>query len=242
MVAFQIHLVARVDDCSKVAQNLKRSTQCEDLLTVRLAWSKNVHEEKRLSKTDDPGSRNPKFCVLLNLSLFLKKWLQDGDRATSQWLFANGRTDQTSAEDAQDKETERCKTLCTKMQKSILDDTTVFERSLLAGKLGTHSIRKYAATVVRKCSIPKDNLNHRARWKSKQIQDTYVGMELKAGLTFLVQAIYKAREGLGLTDDWMSRFVAPAITAAFDEGVGAVLGQALLWACMNPVVADLKRG
>ena len=50
--------------------------------------------------------------------------------------------------------------------------------------------------------------------------------------------IYKAREGLGLTDDWMSRFVAPAIMAAFDEGVGAVLGQALLWACTDPVAAD----
>ena len=180
MVAFQIHLVARVDDCSKVAQNLKRSTQCEDLLTVRLAWSKNVHEEKRLSKTDDPGSRNPKFCVLLNLSLFLKKWLQDGDRATSQWLFANGRTDQTSGEDAPDKETERCKTLYAKMLKSILDDSTIFERSLLAGKLGgTHSIRKCAATVARKSGVSKDNLDYRARWKSERMQDNYVGMELK---------------------------------------------------------------
>ena len=77
------------------------------------------------------------------------------------------------------------------------------------------------------------------------MQDNYVGMELNwHDISFTSKLckqgsfiIYKAREGFGLTDDWMSRFVAPAITGAFDEGVGAVLRQALLWAYMDPVLA-----
>ena len=77
----------------------------------------------------------------MNLALLLKKWFQDGEGTTSQWVFANGRTDETCGEEAQDKETERCKTLYAKMMKSILDDTTIFERSPLASKLGTHSIQ-----------------------------------------------------------------------------------------------------
>ena len=78
------------------------------------------------------------------------------------------------------------------------------------------------------------------------MQDNYVGMELSwpdiscaSKLCKGSFVMYKARQGLWLTDNWMSRFVAPAITAAFDEGVGAALGQALLWPCMDPVVADL---
>ena len=44
LVTFQIHLVARGDDCSKVLKkNLEQSAQqFPDLLTVWLAWSKNV--------------------------------------------------------------------------------------------------------------------------------------------------------------------------------------------------------
>ena len=86
----------------------------------------------------------------------------------------------------------------------------------MAGKLGTHSIRKYSATVARKSGVGKDNLDYRARWKSKRMQDNYVGMELcwpdihcasklcKGGFI-----VYKPREGLGLTDDWIARFIAP---------------------------------
>ena len=62
-------------------------------MTVRLAWSKNVYEESDCPKQMVLGSRNSKFCVLLNLSLFLEKWLQDGVGTTSQWLFANGSTE-----------------------------------------------------------------------------------------------------------------------------------------------------
>ena len=65
-----------------------------------------------------------------------------------------------------------------------------------------------------------------------RVQDNYVGMELSwpdiscaSKLCKRSFVIYKARQGLGLTDGWMSTFVAPANTAAFDEGVGAVLGQ-----------------
>ena len=112
MVAFQIHLVGRGDDCSKVLKNnLQRSSQFQDLLTVRLAWSKNVYEERDCPKQMVLGSRNSKFCVLLNLSLFLEKWLRDGAGTTSQWVFADGTTDRMSSEEAQDKETDRCKTL-----------------------------------------------------------------------------------------------------------------------------------
>ena len=78
------------------------------------------------------------------------------------------------------------------------------------------------------------------------MQDNYVGMELScpdgACASKLCKGdfiVYRLKDGLGLTDDWLSRFIAPATTAAFNEGVGAILGLALLWACMDCNAAEL---
>ena len=113
------------------------------------------------------GSRNPKYYVLVNLAIYLEKWLQE-DGTTSQWLFADGITDQTSPEAEQDKETTRCKNLYARTLKAMLDGIN-FERSPMTGKLGTHLICKYSATVARKSGVSKDNLDCRARWKSKRM-------------------------------------------------------------------------
>ena len=206
---------------------------------------KNIHEEQGCPKQMVLGSSDPRYCVLLNLAVFLEKWLRDWTGTTSRWLFTDGTTNQTSSEESQEKETERYKVLYAKTLKNILEDNSFFEKSPLAGELRTRSIQKYSATIARKSGVSKDNLDYQARWKSKRMQDNYVGMELswpditcasklcKGGFI-----IYKPKEGLGLTDDWLSRFIAPATTAAFDEGVGAILGRALLWACMDPNAAE----
>ena len=107
--------------------------------------------------------------------------------------------------------------------------------------------KKYSATVARKSGVSKDNLDYQARWKSKRMQDNYVRMELSwpdiacaSNLCKCSFIIYKAKDDLGLTNDWGSRFIAPATTAAFDEGVGAILGCTLLWACMDPIAAEAR--
>ena len=58
--------------------------------------------------------------------------------------------------------------------------------------------------------------------------------------------MYRQKQGLNISDDWIACFVAPSITSSFDEGVGAVLGRALLWAVMDPeycevVSSDIRR-
>ena len=80
MVTFQIHLVGCGDDCSKVLKSyLQQNSQFQNLLTRPPAWSKNVYEERDCPKQMVLSStRDSRFCVLLNLSLFLEKWLRDG--------------------------------------------------------------------------------------------------------------------------------------------------------------------
>jgi hypothetical protein len=92
---FQLHLMPRTDDTSHVVkESLQRSTQFRDYLTVSLRWSKNVSEERDCPQQIQMGSMNTQYCVLVGLSLFLEKWIRDGDGATSQWLFCDGTTDE----------------------------------------------------------------------------------------------------------------------------------------------------
>ena len=59
------------------------------------------------------------------------------------------------------------------------------------------------------------------------MQDNYVRIELSwpditCSTSKLCKGgfiIYKAKDGLGLTDDWVSRFIAPATTAAFVQSL-----------------------
>ena len=46
--------------------------------------------------------------------------------------------------------------------------------------------------------------------------------------------MYKAKDGLGLTNDWIALNVCPNITRSFDRKVGAIMGKALLWAVYEP--------
>ena len=98
---------------------------------------------------------DPRYCcVLLNLAVFLEKWLRDGAGTISQWLLlADGITDQTSSEASQDKETERCQLLYAKTLKNILEDSSVFEKSPLAGKLGTCSIQKSTLQLLQESLV-----------------------------------------------------------------------------------------
>ena len=85
------------------------------------------------------------------------------------------------------------------------------------------------------------------------MQDNYVGMELAwPDITTVSKLckggfiVYRQKQGLNISEDWIAWFVAPSIPSSFDEGVGAVLGRALLWAVMDPehcefVSPDIRR-
>ena len=93
----QLHVIGQSDDMAHIQKtNLEQSMQFRDYLSIQLRWSKNVQEERDCPKQVVVGCMNAKYCPLLALSLFLEKWIQDGDGAGSQWSLVNGVTDQNS--------------------------------------------------------------------------------------------------------------------------------------------------
>ena len=244
----QLHVIGRSDDMAHIQKtNLEQSMQFRDYLSIQLRWSKNVQEERDCPKQVVVGCMNAKYCPLLALSLFLEKWVQDGDGAGSQWLLVNGVTDQNSPLETQERECTAGKNSYSAAVKWVIEsDQFVRIGRNQNDKLGTHSIRKYATTMCRDNGASTDDIDYRARWKVSRMQDRYTGTQLHwpdihAASKLCLGGIckYKVKDGSGITNEWLSREVAPAITASFGAAVGNILAKALLWACYEPSQVDL---
>jgi hypothetical protein len=114
---------------------------------------------------------NPVFCVFISLGLWLESNLKSNPSAiASPYVFSFPTTLQCLA--------------VVKKAKDIAQSffgQNVFKREefQMAGLLGSHSIRKFAATHVRKCGISKDDKDIRGRWKGKgRVSDVYDNVEL----------------------------------------------------------------
>jgi hypothetical protein len=204
-----------------------------------------VSEERDCPQQILIGSMNTKYCVLLGLSLFLEQWIRDGDGATSQWLFCDGTTDETSTTKQQNNEAKKANGKFRNILKTIIDSDT-FIRDPSKGRLGSHSIRKIAATMCRQRGVPKDDIDYRGKWKLKRMQDRYTNIQLDwpdvnaaSKLCDGGPVLYKPKDGSGITDEWLAREVAPGISTSFGVAVGAILAKSLLWACFEPSTIEL---
>jgi len=149
---------ARVDDASKKAwKNLKQNTVEEQILLSlisRLCWSKNIMEERDAPNQILLGADNPSFCVMLGLGSWLEYWCEQGYFKTSEFLFG--------INDEDDPDT--IKRRASKIMAEVLRDPSfdaVLELGHEENKVGTHSIRKFAADIAAKNGALSDHIDYR---------------------------------------------------------------------------------
>ena len=115
-------------------------------------------------------------------------------------------------------------------------------------KVGTHSIRKLAATFARRNGCSKDDVNTRGRWKRlKQMVDNYIANEIpypdaKAAAALCIGSAikYELKKDCGVDEEWISQYVVPEVTEKLgDKRAAHILGKALLWACLDPEGQDI---
>ena len=133
VLTIQWQLIGRIDDVMKLDKStIRPNMQYPFTLLIKMCWSKNIREERESPIQVLFGSMDPLICPLLNLAA----WLEFGDAATSEKLFGSRSNRSVS---------------------NILG--RVFSSSLFRavrpGPLGTHSIRKGAATFASRFGIPK---------------------------------------------------------------------------------------
>ena len=157
-MCFQVHLIARMDDSMNVLmENIAVHPRFPFCLRTRLKWSKNVREERDAPWQIMVGCQDSDFCVLTNLSLWLEVFFTEYTHApNTPYLFG-------FSEDCRIPEGgESCKNTL----KYILTSNIFKSQDLQLEEgdcVGTHSLRKFGATRVRRCGVTKDEKDTRGR-------------------------------------------------------------------------------
>jgi hypothetical protein len=206
-----------------------------NVLKARLTWSKNVQEERDAPWQIVLGSLDSVFCVYLSLSLWLELNLKTNPNSFESpyvFSFSNDVGIPTGGVKAKD------------AVQNVFGQK-VFNREEFVddeGPLGSHSIRKFGATHVRRCGCSKDEKDIRGRWKGKgRVSDVYDDVELPypdakvaEKLCFGGACIYKNCDEddafkNSVINSFLLTIVVPNIRKKLPELVSLVLGRLFLW-------------
>jgi hypothetical protein len=271
LVNYQFHLIARIDDATQILlDHVRVHNSFSNALKTKLNWSKNVTEERDAPWQIMMGSMDATFCVLVSIGLWLEISLcRIPNAMLSPYLFCF--SDDTSIPSGGQKGKVLVQTLLQKVFKleeftsSGADD--VNHNAIC--QLGSHSIRKFAATHTRKCGCTRDEKDIRGRWKSrKRVSDVYDDVELPypdakvANKLCIGGPCYyllpgedangddDANNTTMMTRTFILRSVVPNIRKRMSESCSLVFGKALLWylysnysndACSNSVILNEMR-
>ena len=75
-------------------------------------------------------------------------------------------------------------------------------------KVGTHSIRKYAATYARRCGCSKDEVDYRFRWKNQRMQDDTLKATLQSMMPRLLLLSARVKPSC-TTSRWKAIYPTP---------------------------------
>jgi hypothetical protein len=233
---FQYNMIARMDDTSKFKMdNLTRCHDFDFALKGRLNWSKNVHEERDAPNQILVGAMNRGYCVLLGLAIHLEMFIESGEGALTPLVFGIGDGgDDNDIEKIANKTNKKIQSM---LQHDILNRPE-FVHFVDDGPVGSHSVRKLAATHSRKNGCTKDEKDIRGRWKKgRRISDVYDDIDLPypdakvAGrLCIGGPCKYVLKEFSGITGNFLMENVVPSIRSRFSTAVASVLALPLLWA------------
>ncbi|RHY19920.1 hypothetical protein DYB32_010143 [Aphanomyces invadans] len=115
-------------------------------------------------------------------------------------------------------------------------------RKLVAGNLGTHSIRKGAATYCAKCGVSKDHIELRGRWSGHKKQvDTYIDIERSFPDAQVAARLcgpngaarYILVENTWCNPSYLANIVAPNCARAFSNEIAQLLAIPLIYAAVQ---------
>ena len=197
-------------------------------MKARLVWSKNVNDQRDAPWQTLLGSFNINYCVFINLGIWLELHLGTTPGAIlSPYVFGFSHDITIPAGG------DRAKIGAANILGKIFKDPFFRGGN---GNVGTHSIRKFAATHCRNSSISKDDVDSRGRWKNtRRITDRYEDPELpfvdiKACLALCQGGAcsYIPKPGC-ITSDFICTHVSPNIEAKYGRSVATILGTAITW-------------
>ena len=133
-------------------------------VTAKPCWTKNTNEEQNPPTQILFGSRDWRYCVVSLLAVWLEYHFELNSEENEFYFGCKGATD-----------SEPIKVSAAYFLKKICDnlaiDLTLDEAMTL---IGTHLVRRFSVNKGRGCSLSRDEVDHRGRWKHGDRQsDTY---------------------------------------------------------------------
>jgi Transcriptional activator of glycolytic enzymes len=234
LCCFQFSMIGRIDDCTQWEKDhFKVHDQFPDFAArARLTWSKNVREERDAPWQILLGSMDPLFCVLITVAIWLEWSLSSRPGAElSPYVLA------FSHDNEKPRGGVKAKVTASKILRDIFHcDGFEINDDENKGPLGSHSLRKFASTWVRRNGGSKDDKDTRGRWKKRRVSDDYDDMELPYPDTKVAGMLcvggpcsYRVKANCGVTDAWILANVVPNIARVYGNSLAKVLGKALLW-------------
>ena len=244
MFKLQFHLIGRSDDiCNLETKDLRENEEFPGFaLQTKVAWSKNVNEERDCPDQIILGVNDPDFCPLLALAGYLESRFTD-HWGTPRFLFGERDNDDEPLR----MNDNYLKTLKTIWKRRAFQELAREVR----GDIGTHSIRKFATTWCAEHGITPPEIEIRGRWKGARngrVVNLYINVKQLptdgkvAGVLCVGQPVkYKLMAGTEVTRAWLLANVVPGIHEHFSDDnankIADVLALPLLWACHDPVAS-----
>ena len=248
------NLIFRSDDTSHLEyKDVKPHDQFDFALKMKVKWGKNVKDPRACPPQIILGCMIPQFCALLHLAVFMEESLQRGHGAAGfekAFLFSDCQEKNEAGEPlGPSRINGKFQQACTK----IFKKSTEFEEfaKKLGGKLGSHSIRKFAATWAKRLGKQASDVEFRGRWKGEEsknrvVNGSYINPEqpfidadVAAALCHNQPCSYRVhKDASGVTPDWLRKHVVPFMDDFYDgtgdmNNPGLTLAYPLLWAAMS---------
>ena len=222
-MTLQWQMIGRIDDVMKLATStVLKHPQYPFALNIKMCWSKNIRTEQESPTQILFASMNPVICPILHLGIFIETvGAQRGG-----FLFRNTNRNTSFL---------ISKILTSKFFRPIIE----------GGKLGTHSIRKGAATFCSRNGIPRDWIQMRGRWRGQRKQvDTYIDnfqpypdarvAACLCGIRGACKYIFK--NGIVISNEFLES-ITPHACEVFGVEVARVLALPLIWAAYERQVS-----
>ena len=219
VLTMQWQFIGRIDDVMKLAtRTVVKHMQFPFALNLKMCWSKNIMTERQCPTQILFAAMNPLLCPMLRLGIYLETVGTHGDLLFPQ-------TNKSSAD-----------------QLGVLFASKFFT-SLREGKLGTHSVRKGAATYAGRCGLPTEWIEQRGRWRGKKrqvhvyINDNKPYPDARVAACLCGQrgpCKYVVKDGMAVPDEFLEE-ITPHACAVVGVDVARVLALPLLWAAYERV-------
>jgi hypothetical protein len=255
MLKWQYHLITRIDDvCHFKTSDPHGHPEFPFALATKVRWSKNVLEERRCPDQIIFGSMDPENCMQLGMALYLEQYL---DRfPDADYLFTEASDTVVQDDDGNDKRIYAGDRLidqfCCRLEDDVWAQAVFKELAPPHEELGvgSHSYWKYMADCARKAGNSAESVEIRGCWKSQgsrvvfryiDVRQLYDDAKVAASNCWGGAIAYKLKQGFGyVNDDFLMTHVIPNIARRYgnDRRMIHVLGNAVLWACLEESMED----